>query len=300
MENPPFLEIDDYHLSGSEAKREIIKALLKSGLKSPKGGWERATYNFGAVKVTFNQLYVETRKNGVIPFLQYNIDQSDEVFGGTRFGISTPTMGFNSVTSTYAGFTRKLTPPMTDQPVEFEITDDIMFYREESCLYSDEYDFTYCTRYYRAYLSSCISLIDAYINRHILIYKYKGLNTADFQLLQKTSRLEDRLELFLKIFGNTDLSAINGGVEWIHFKELRRLRNEMTHINSPSLGYSIHEFADHFNYVRKGIGGLLKLIRKAQGKESLSFIERLRTAPIVYFNEITHKGDGKHIIKRRK
>jgi hypothetical protein len=300
MENPPFLEIEDYHLSVSEAKREIIKALLESGIKSPKGGWQRASFKFGAESVTFNQLYIETRKTGVIPFLQYNLDQADDVFGGRMLGISTPTMGFNSITSTYAGYTRKLIPPMTDQPVEFEITNDILFYRKESCLYSGEYDFTQCTRYYRAYLSSCISLVDAYINRHILIYKYRGLNSPDFQLLQKTSRLEERICLFLKIFGGTNLSAINGGVEWIHFKKIRSLRNEMTHINSPSLGYSIHEFADHFNYVRKGIGGLLKLIRKAQGKKSLSFIETLRTAPVVHFNEITHKPDGKHIIKRRK
>ncbi|WP_031425495.1 hypothetical protein [Flavimarina sp. Hel_I_48] len=300
MENPPFLEIEEFHLSKSEAKRNIITALLKQGIKSPKGGWERATYKISGKDYTFNDLYKSARKSGIIPFIQFEMDRTDEVFGGTRFGISTPTIGFNKVTSSYAGVTKELTPPMTDQPVEFEITKDIMFYREEACLYSKEYDFTFCTRYYRAYLSSCISLVDAFINRHILIYKFRGLNSEDFLQLQKTSRLEDRIGIFLKVSCGKDLTAINSGQEWIHFKKLRQLRNEMTHINSASLGYSIHEFADHFNYVRKGVGGLLKQIRIAQGKDSLTFIEKLRTAPFVYFNEITHRSDKKHIIKRRK
>lgn len=300
MDNAAFLEIEEFHCSKSEAKRNVINALIKNGVKSPKGGWERSSYKFGNTDVTFNELYMKARKSGVIPYIQFNIDQKDDIFGGARMGISTPTIGFGLVTSTYAGYTKTLTPPMSDQPVEFEITEDILFYRNESCLYSDEYDFKFCTRYYRAYLSACISLIDAFINRHILIYKFNGLDTADFQLLQQTSRLEDRLELFIKISSGKSLTAINGGEEWIHFKNLRRLRNEMTHINSASLGYSIHEFAEHFNYVRKGIGGLLKLIRQAQGKESLTFIERLRTAPIIYFNEITHGATGKHIVKRRK
>ncbi|RZK10520.1 MAG: hypothetical protein EOO46_10475 [Flavobacterium sp.] len=189
---------------------------------------------------------------------------------------------------------------MTSSPVEMGLSSDILFYREEACLFSNEYDFTFTTRYYRAYLSACISLIDAFINRHVLIYRFRQLQTSDFDLLQKTSRLEDRLELFLKISTGKDMKSINGGVEWIHFKKLRHLRNEMTHINEPSLGYSIEEFADHFNYVRSGIGGLLHRIRVLQNKPTLGFIESLKTAPIIYFNEITHRADGNHFIKRRK
>lgn len=302
-DQPYFLEIEEFHLSGGEAKRLLISTLLGNGVKSPQGGWERASFMFGPPEnqenITFRELLLIVRRQGVLPHIQSPIDRSDEIFGGT-FGISTPTMAIGSVTSTYAGFSRTLISPMADQPVERAISEDIMFYREEACLYSNEYDFEFCTRYYRAYLTSCIALVDAFINRHILHYNFQGITSDEFTELQRTSRLEDRLELFLRVSAGKDISAINGGVEWTHFKNLRRLRNEMTHINSPSLGYSIHEFADHFNYVRKGIGGLLGIIRHVQNKPSLTFIEKLRTAPFVYFNEIRHKADGNHFIKRRK
>jgi hypothetical protein len=298
-EGPCFLEMEEYHTSKGEAKKIVVKNFLEDGIKSPKGGWERASFVINNQNVTFKELMDSVRASGIMPFTQFKKDRADDIFGGT-FGISTPTMAFGQVTSTYAGYTRILTPPMTDQPVESELSEDIMFYREEACLFSDEYDFVFCTRYYRAYLTACISIIDAFINRHILMYKYKGWKTNEIEDLQKTGRLEERVNKFLLMTTGKDISSINGGDEWSHFKKIRALRNEMTHINGPTLGYSIPEFAEHFNYVRKGVGGLLYKIRELQGKTSLSFIEQLKTAPIVYFNEITHKSNGNHIIKRRK
>lgn len=304
MEDEPyFLEMTKYHLSENEARRTVIELLLATGCTSPAGGWDKSTLTFGPPekneKMTFREMVKIARERGIVAHVQTQIDRSDDIFGGT-FGLSTPTMAFGQVTTTFAGHTQILKPPMTDLPVELGLSEDIMFYREETCLESNKYDFEMCTRNYRAYLTSCIALVDAFINRHILIYKFRNLNSDDFELLQHTSRLEDRLDLFLKISTGHNLSAINGGTEWIHFKKLRGLRNEMTHINTPSLGYSIGEFAEHLNYAKKGVGGLIRLIRQLQGKNSLGFAERIRTAPLVYFNEITFKGDGKHVIKRRK
>jgi len=300
---PYFLEIEDKLLSNGEARRLLIETLLKNGIKSPKGGWEKSSYNFGKgdnmKTVSFHSLLQDLKTNGIVPYFQSNIDIGDPIFGGT-FGISTPTMEMGPITFKYAGHERTLLPPMTDSPVEMQLSEDILFFREEACLFSNEYDFTFCTRYYRAYLTSCVAIVDAYINRHILIYKYQGRLTNEFDEVNKISRLEDRLNKFLQVDTGHDLSAINQGIEWTHFKRIRKLRNEMTHINTPSLGYSITEFADHFNYVKKGIGGLLKLIRELQGRQSLTFIEKLRNAPIVYFNEISHKADGNYIVKRRR
>lgn len=298
-EKPFFLEIEEYHFSIGGAKKRVTQALLDFGVKSPKGGWDKASFKIGQQEISFKELVKTVRETGVVFPIQNIIDNNDSFFCG-RFGFSTPTMQLGEITTMYAGFSKTLKAPMTDQLVEIEISEDIMFYRQEACLYSNEDDFTFCTRYYRAYLASCIALIDAFINRHILLYKSDGHQSETFDLLQKTSRLEDRLNLFLQVDNGHKIEDINKGVEWIHFKELRRLRNEMTHINSPSLGYSIADFAEHFNYVREGVGGLLKLIRGLQGKTTLSFIEKLRTAPIIYFNEITPKADGNYIVKRKK
>ncbi len=302
-DEPYFLEIEEKLLSKAEARKLLIETLLRNGIKSPKGGWEKSSYNFGQGEKlhtkSFNELISELKQNGIVSFIQGNIDTSDPIFGGT-FGIAIPTMLMGPVTSTYAGHSRSLMPPMTDSPVEMQLSEDILFYREEACLFSNEYDFTFCTRYYRAYLTSCVALVDAFINRHILMYKFQGRLVNEFEEVNKISRLEERLNKFLQVDTGHDLSSINNGVEWLHFKNIRRLRNEMTHINSPTLGYSITEFADHFNYVKKGIGGLLKLIRELQGRQSLGFIEKLRLAPLIYFNEIIHKNDGNHLIKRKK
>jgi hypothetical protein len=42
----------------------------------------------------------------------------------------------------------------------------------------------------------------------------------------------------------------------------------------------------HLNYVRTGIGGLLKLLRDYHRKPTHHFIERLRTAPEITYNTI--------------
>lgn len=301
-EKPYFLDLSEYHLSEQNARKNVIELLQATGSKSPKGGWDKSTITSGPPDhqehTTFRELVKIARSSGVVGPIQKHIDRSDDIFGGT-FALSTPSKMIGQVTTSYAGHTKILKPPMTDTPVENALSEDIMFYREETCLWSNEYDFEMCTRNYRSYLFSCIALVDAFINRHILIYKFRKIKSKEFEELQSTTRLEDRMNLFLKISTGKDLTAINGGTEWQHFKSLRRLRNEMTHINSPSLGYSIGEFADHLNFCRKGVGGILRQIRFLQGKHSLGFIERIMTAPFIYFNDITFKADGKYIVKRK-
>jgi len=300
---PSFLEMDTYHLSEQQARRTVSELLIATGSKSPKGGWDKATITFGPTErkesIAFRELVRIARLEGVVLPIQKHLDRSDDIFGGT-FSLSTPSRMIGQVTTTYAGYTKILKPPMTDTPVESALSEDIMFYREETCFTSNNHDFEMCTRNYRSYLFACIALVDAFINRHILIYNFRELNSAIFEELRHSSRLEERMDLFLKISTGQGIVAINKGTEWVHFMLLRKLRNEMTHINSPSLGYSIGEFADHLNYSKLGIGGLLRLIRMKQKKQSLGFIEKIRTAPIVHLNDITFKADGKQIVKRIK
>lgn len=298
--DPCFLELETYHLSERLARQTVTELLLSSGIKSPKGGWDKFELTIGKEeKFTFRELTQITRKSGIVGPIQRDIDHSDEIFGRT-FGISTPTTALGQVTTTYAGFSRTLKPPMRNMPVESDLSLDILFYREETCMWSNEYDFQMCARSYRSYLMACIALVDAFINRHILIYRHNKLDSDEFNQLQTCPRLEDRLNLFLIISSGENISSINGGTEWIHFKALRNLRNEMIHINSPFLGYSIQEFSDHLNLCKLGIGGLLKLIRNVQKKQSLGFIERVRTAPIAHANDITFKSENEHIVRRKK
>lgn len=280
------LEMENFHMTTSSAKKAVTKALLNNGVISPKGGWGKFTLSIGENKRTFGELVKTAKETGIIPFHQNLINSNDDVFPDIRIGISSPFESFNTLTAEYAGFKKTLKFPLSNKPAEYEIVKDILFYREECTLYSDEYDFEFCTRYYRAYLSTCISLIDAFINRHILIYKHTNFKIDEIKKLEETINLENKIELFLKISCNKELQAINGGIEWKDFKSLKNLRNEIIHINEPSLGYNITEFAEHLNYVRNGVGRLLYKIRQAQDKSTLGFIERLRTAPKVVYKKL--------------
>ncbi|MFK7031288.1 hypothetical protein [Flavobacterium oreochromis] len=280
------LEIDNFHMTSSSAKKAVAKELLECGYASPKGGWEKFSLKIGENKRTFNEMVKTARETGITPYYLNLISNGDDVFEGFRIGISSPSESFNTLTATYAGFKKTLKFPASHKPAEYEIVKDILFYREECALYSDEYDFEFCTRYYRAYLSTCISLIDAFINRHILVYKHNEFKIDEVKELEKIINLEDKIELFLKISCGKELASINGGVEWKDFKSLKKMRNEIIHINEPSLGYNISEFAEHLNYVRNGVGGLLLKIRKAQNKKTLGFIEQLRTAPKVNYKKL--------------
>ncbi len=273
-------------MTSTAAKKAVAKELMENGFSSPNGGWDKFTLKIGESQRTYSELVKTARETGITPFYLNLSANNDDVFEGLRIGISSPSENLNTLTATYAGFKKTLKFPASNKPAEYEIVKDILFYREECTLWSDEYDFEFCTRYYRAYLSTCISLIDAFINRHILIYKHSNFKVDEVKYLEKTINLEEKIELFLKISCNKELSEINGGIEWKDFKSLRKLRNEIIHINEPSLGYNIAEFAEHLNYVRNGVGGLLLKIRKAQNKTTLAFIEQLRTAPKVSYKKL--------------
>lgn len=151
VSEPPFLEIDEYHLSALKANLFVTNALSKLPINKPTKGWHTRTYTLYGKSMTYIELVNGAKMNGYIPQLQYQIDQNDHIFGGS-FGMSTPTMGFTEVKSEFAGYTEVLTPPMVTWPAEFVISQDILFYRQQSCLTSNEYDFKMCTRHYRAYL----------------------------------------------------------------------------------------------------------------------------------------------------
>lgn len=74
----------------------------------------------------------------------------------------------------------------------------------------------------------------------------------------------------------------------------------MIHSISPYFGISLREIATNLNLSILGIGEMLKKFQEGQGRASLGFIERVRTSPVVHFNEITLRGDGNHTQKLQR
>jgi hypothetical protein len=294
MNEPNILTINPNAISEKKAEKNVNEPLIKSQWQTKKYG-----FTFGPDYKEFSYLdfILSSKKTGVISQIQNNIDYSDDIFGGT-FGLSTPNFQI-PITTTFAGFSKTLESPSISTPIEDALADDILFYREETCIESNNYDFEMTCRNYRAYLFTSISLIDAFINKHILIYDYRGLKSSDFDALKSSRITDERIELLVKISSSSsNIEVLHSSIAWNDYKKLKGLRNNVVHSLEPFFGHSIPEFALHLNLIRTGVGELLKMILEFQDKVSLGFIEKLRNAPEVFYHKVTLKGDGKHIIKK--
>lgn len=242
-------------------------------------------------KKKYTDLIRQVRETGICDFIQKELDRYDNVFGGA-LSISTNASGL-SLSVEWAGYRKELNGPFRNTPSEIELSDDIEFYKREACIESSLYDFEMVCRNYRGYLFSSIALIDCYINRHILFYDKKENNSNDFKKLKESRNTEERVEFFIKIFCNFPFSNLKQTMVWDDFKKLKCLRNEIVHSTNPFMGIEIKELASNLNLSISGVGALLYKLQIGQSKNSLSFIERVRTSPIIFFNQITKTKDGK-------
>lgn len=305
MSEPRVLTINEKAISEKKAKENVDEILLLFGFNPPllRAEWSKKKYkfNFGTEikELRYLDLILEARKFGVIYSVQEYIDKADNIFGGT-FGISTPNHQL-PLTTMFAGYTKTLQSPSRTVPIEQELANDILFYREETCIESEFYDFEMCCRNYRAYLFASISLIDAFINKHILIYNNIGLSNLDFKVLKENRNTDERIELLVKISSDeSNILTLHQSNAWSDYKKLKDLRNNIVHSLEPFFGHSIPELADNLNLIRSGVGELLKIILKFQGKSSLGFVEKLRNAPEVFYNQITMRADGNHFTKKKE
>lgn len=284
------MEINKYHLSADKAEKVTISTLEKLGAKSPKNGWPNSilaikTEKEQVRKYYFKDLVEEARFHGFVPVLQKLIDRNDEMFGGA-FGVATDSRAIKYNCS-FAGFSKELAGPFRIYPIEEELSNDILYFRKEACHNSNISNFELTCRYYRSYLFSCISLIEAYINRHILLFEFKNIdNPIIADLIDSTSNIEVRLELLFQITTGKRIDEIKGTIEWDHFKKIKKARNELIHSSEPYYGNQINLIANGLNLVKKGIGGLLLIFRKHQNIEPLAFMYNLASAPEIRYRSI--------------
>lgn len=299
-QQPHFLVMDQYHLSREKARTAVIASLERCGEVCPQKGWDnlRLTWKNDTTlnTATFRQLVDEARQKGSVIRIQRYLDKSDPVFGGTIDELSTPNNQM-SVNTAYAGWEKQVSGPCRTSATEMDLMEDILEYRVRVCEHSNEYDFRVCCRYYRAYLSACISIVEAFINRHILIAQHDGFTSPEFNRLKSTTSLEDRLHLLFQVCSEDDSNPLFQSIPWCHFQEMRRQRNEILHAINPLFVYSLKEVWQFLNKVRTGIGELLLLLRRAHQKPTLLFIERLRTAPKISLRQIRFRSDGNHAVR---
>ncbi len=153
------------------------------------------------------------------------------------------------------------------------------------------------SRYFRNYLAACVSIVDAFINRHIHIAKADGFDSPEFDELKRATQTKSKMELWWKVCCDDDPSPLFSSTPCCRFQELRDKRNNLVHALQPFGVYSLREIQTFLNKVQCGVGELMLLMRKAHDKPSLEFIERLRTAPIVDFHRIHFSANGDTVDK---
>jgi len=300
-DTPPILVQQEPRLSTKECEKIVDDILVRLKIHLPKKvrNHEFIVKNKGMeneLKKTFYELVLEVREFGCCIFLQGDLDRADFIFGGSfGMGISTPNM---DLTVEWAGYKKTMKGPCRNNPSEWELSEDIEFYKFETCVESSNYGFDLTARNYRGYLFSSIALVDSYINRHIYFYNYKGRKSPEFEELKSSTNSERRIELFIKEFCHFSFKELKSRKEWRDYKKLKDLRNEVTHSLYPYMGIEFKEMAKNLNLSILGVGSLLKIFQEGQGRNSLTFIEQIRTSPAIHFNEILTKANGIHKEKR--
>lgn len=298
---PPFLVQQEPRLSVKEGEKIVDDLLKKLNIRisSNNKNHQLIIRNQGSENEEtkkYFELVQQVRVNGICGFIQTDLDRTDIVFGGT-FGLSTPNWQMK-LTTEWAGYRKELKGPCRNIPSEIDISEDIEFYKEETCLESSNHDFDMCCRNYRGYLFSTIALIDSYINRHIVLFDFNGLKSTKFIELKDSKNTEHRIELFVDLFCSFTFAELKQTKAWDDFKKLKNLRNEIVHSLNPYMGIEIEEMAANLNLSIHGVGSLLKQLQDGQGRFSLGFIERVRTSPVIHYNQVTLRADGQHIEKK--
>lgn len=289
-DNPHYyLSLNDYCLSKKESERKLKQLMNDIGL--PTHALKMTTdieikrEDTVARKVKYYALLNEFRKSGCIKEFQDDIDRKHSVWGGT-FELST-NMKNAKIKIQYAGYEKEVISPARTIPIELDLADDILEYRKLACELSNENNFIQTCRYYRAYILSCTALVEAYINRYILLLKYKGCNNSDFEELnneEKRIPIENRLELLFKIVTGNGPNILKSGKQWSDFKKIKNTRNILIHSLEPYYGIEIKKLAYELNLVKDGVGGLLELFEFNQGQKTVSFISKLKYAAEVSYN----------------
>jgi hypothetical protein len=115
-------------------------------------------------KVKIRDLVEEIKKIGY-PSSLYQVTDRYDPFFGPPFLMATDS-SVMSIRVQFGNFTTDLPGPCRSSPLENDLTDDILYFRNAVCETSASNNFYDCCRNYRSYLQSAVSLIDCFLNRY--------------------------------------------------------------------------------------------------------------------------------------
>ena len=275
------LSIADQHM-GKTASRRYVDAFLQR-IGGPRPAGIDTQMKLGKAVATIAELQEQVRRTGYPETWGTLVDNNDPWFGG---GISFATTSKALTFKTQRGnHTIEVPGPGRVAPVERELADDILHFRREACAYSDEPGLVGTCRAYRAYVFACVSLVECFLNRYVVVLDDSDPKKAK---LHEGRYLGERIKGWLKHHAgasDADITYFTAASKaWSDFARLVSARNHIIHANEMWYGDELREVAKDLNRVNAGVGNLLGRMRDVEGTPPLGFIERLRSAPKVSTN----------------
>jgi hypothetical protein len=284
FEQHQYLQIHRYHRSENNARAYVLELVrpLSPGQSDQQRAGSLFTFDYGKgpFKRSFREMVTEARRGGVVKRLRAY------VFGDDAFFPSAMSLAANeglTVEAKYAGQSATFVAPMRVNAIEDELTDDILRFRAATCEGSAFHDFVRCARSYRAYVFASMNLVEAFLNRPVLLYSSMPSKRRKVADLLSPIGFEQRLPIWVSTFCNAPLSDLTATAAWSQLQELRHERNKLLHASETQFGVQIDQLPRRLNWVREGVGGFMRKLRAMQGLPPTEFIERIETAPPVEF-----------------
>jgi hypothetical protein len=162
-----FLQLEPQFFPDKEVNGILKRALISFGFLQEFKPDGAITFNLTPDRVQtvkIQDLVEEIKKIGY-PSSLYQVTDRYDPFFGPPFLMATDS-SVMSIRVQFGNFTTDLPGPCRSSPLENDLTDDILDFRNAVCETSASNNFYDCCRNYRSYLQSAVSLIDCFLNRY--------------------------------------------------------------------------------------------------------------------------------------
>jgi hypothetical protein len=261
-----FIALSDRALTRLEAEERVLSVIRAYGATEDKDAIMQRGVTFTdpagkATKLKFADLAAETQRTGVVPTLDHDLWLRTTPRRTLSYAADSPAFSGNITTGVRTSAEAKM-PGYATSDVVSDILGDVLFYRAEtarlSTITQDAYKSSF--RAYRAYLGSCITAIDAFLNSRVwfaLNEAGRNWTASDIKTLKnRMLPLNKKLEQWVPILtGGQSVGATTEA--WLSYNRIRESRNAYVHANEPDYVYSLREATVGLNLCQSGVGQLL-------------------------------------------
>lgn len=288
------LEIGDYHLQRKTAETHVFELARSLSISIPEHHAfqedVQLANNQKTFRINFEEEIEHTMKMGKAKMLQHWFDVRDTFLQpAIEMATFSKIPGLSAhVTATVGNYSTSLKNYGVLQSPGASLADDIRFFHRETCSSFNNRNTSAFSRNYRAFLHSCVSVVEYFLHRYLSYVKMKITDTSEFDnlaILDSREPIEKRLRSWMMTFATHELDKFNSWDERSRFLELKKARNGFTHPSEPVVKYEPEVVKKYLDFGSSGVGKLLARMRRAAGSsDRIGFINQIASLPEVRLN----------------